>query len=716
MAGVKAEANVKVHDPDKPLAVDVPWLQTKQADIFAQVRLQAGQPQTLPHENEWEKSGKADTGGGHASSRSVRTVTLRIQGSKEEFSYPMETSTTVREAKQLLAYKFYIDTDSVQFVKKQGCSFRQMSDSDEMPRDVVVKGIKSFKRPWQKYDYPKAVIGCGHIGIKQAITFMDAGDEDFIIFDRMSVAGGTSWMYQANATSKLQTEFGAYHLPWRPTDPIPKDEFTSPWPSRNRLLDHFRRIVADYGISPYCRMSTNVKEMNIVFKAGAPKSGYDRWDGHVDHYCLTTEHLKAGRLKYGRLTEAEGDGAEDESIKVSAVAMYPGNLTLPRMVTYHGEESFEGQIGYGMFDEVDYDKVEGDDVAVIGHGAFAVENVRTCCEYGCGKAYLICRRKNIACPRVVSWMANRTLSPLSCKNFLDFMIPMYDMINVDPWSYYAVKGNKAGGGTLIEQKARFGIGDIYFLAIYMGKLEVVVDPGIKRLSKHCVHLEGGRKIGCKHILKLLGFTGELDVDNLMNVNDGLLGFWADGDARRTIVAEPVSVMATKMGATSFSPGARGWSDQTMYFFHYPQDLKPVRPSLPNHKVDYSDEGTIRPSYVVDARHGTSTGVAIGMFTRGLNEVDELAGVNKAVKHRLCHPAVKFLAAAKEDWDYYANRFLKEGYGKDKPYPEYPYRFENTKELIMKHMGDAQEPPLLSDVEDLKLSKSEISSLTKMFQQ
>merc|ERR1719343_1426748 len=113
----------------------------------------------------------------------------------------------------------------------------------------------------------------------------------------------------------------------------------------------------------------------------------------------------------------------------------------------------------------------------------------------------------------------------------------------------------------------------------------------------------------------------------------------------------------------------------IYFFHYPNDYGygvSMAGMLPKHSADMSDEGTPRPAYVVDARHGTATGMAVGMHTPHLGQEQSFDGIIKAVKHRLCHPVDKFLTAAKEDWDYYAQRFLAEGFGVDKPYPEYPY--------------------------------------------
>merc|ERR1712113_583728 len=72
----------------------------------------------------------------------------------------------------------------------------------------------------------------------------------------------------------------------------------------------------------------------------------------------------------------ETEGAES-TFNAGTICMFPGNLTLPRQETYKGEETFGGDIGYGMFNEIDYHKLEGHNVVIVGHGAFAVENIRT---------------------------------------------------------------------------------------------------------------------------------------------------------------------------------------------------------------------------------------------------------------------------------------------------------------------------------------------------
>jgi len=279
------------------------------------------------------------------------------------------------------------------------------------------------------------------------------------------------------------------------------------------------------------------------------------------------------------------------------------------------------------------------------------------------------------------------------------------MIDLDPWSYYAVTANEKRTTCQITQKARFGIGDIYFLTIYMGKVKVHLEPqGVKRVSRHEVHLGSGTKLPCQAILKLLGLVGEMDVDRLLRIKE-MVGFWVNGDCRRYCVAEPLSVMCSQIGGTSFSPGAYQWSMEGLYFLDFPWEWEGGPGSsgmLPKHAADMSDDASPRPAYVVDARHGTQTGMAVGMFTPGLAEVTQHNGFVKAVRHRLCHPIRKFLAQAKEDWDYYAKQFLDQGFGNDKPYPDYPYTIKVVKEIYAAHMQESGEPPLACDAEDLAL--------------
>jgi len=685
------------HDPDKPLGlgVETPTINWEQCKLMAGIGPSDEKKGLDPvvHNKDLRPEGAQEP------SQSWMSMTLKIIETGETLTMAVQTSTCAQEVAERIAFKLGMSPDDIHFVEKRGPSYRYLYGHEQVARTMTVRGIKSFSRQRTRYSDPRAIIGAGHIGLRMAMFLVERKDFDFVVFDRMFRVGGTSWMYQANSTSKLQTEYGAYHLNYGPDFEIPTN-FTTPWPSRNALLDHFQDVANRTGIMPYIRLNTNVKDVEVMNRPGfqGPASIA------VDKYGLTIEKMEAGRLKYGKVVESEVAG-EEEWFSACSICMFPGNLTLPRIEEYKGEDIFDGDIGYAMFNEIDYGKVEGENVTIIGHGAFAVENIRTCCEFDAAQIYLVCRRRNLACPRVVSAMANRSLSPLSNVRFMIAMEPMYKLINLDPWAYHSVTANEKRTTCQITQKARFGIGDIYFLSIYMGKVELIVEPlGVKRLTRHEVHLGSGRKLHCKAILKLLGLLGEFDIDRLLRIKE-MSGFWVNEDCRRYVVAEPVSVMCTQMGGTSLAPAAYTWSLEGLYFIDFPYDFAygpAASGMLPKHKVDMSDEGTPRPAYVVDARHGTQTGMAVGMFTPGLQEVEANAGFIKCMRHRLCHPTKKFLAQAKEDWDHYAKKMIEGGFGKDKPYPEYPYSHEVFKALYAQHKAESGEPGMPGDEEDLAL--------------
>lgn len=101
----------------------------------------------------------------------------------------------------------------------------------------------------------------------------------------------------------------------------------------------------------------------------------------------------------------------------------------------------EGYVEYAICDGVDYSRVTGSEVALIGHGAFAVENVRTCCEFGSKKIWMVCRRKNLACPRISSWLINQSKAFVNGVLYMRSTEPMYQLTPFDPWSYHSVNTN-----------------------------------------------------------------------------------------------------------------------------------------------------------------------------------------------------------------------------------------------------------------------------------
>lgn len=390
--------------------------------------------------------------------------------------------------------------------------------------------------------------------------------------------------------------------------------------------------------------------------------------------------------------DGTGDGRGDNigatgeacfEVNHSAVIMYPGNLTIPKRCYLKGEETFEGPVSYAVMNDFDYTLATGKQIAILGHGAFAVENLRTCLEHSCKKAYMVCRRKNLACPRVVSWFINQSLVPISGPLYMKSNLPAYEQIGFDPWSYYAVHTNEKRTAVTITQKSRFGIGDVYFLANAMGMLEVIEDE-ISRLSKGCVHLQSGRKLEVDVVLKLYGFNGNFDVDRVMNIKT-MFGWWPDEDFRRFIVAEPIGVNATNFSGTSFSPGIRAWVEQSAHFLWYPNDFQllihcgliPKHPAEPEHD---------RPAYVVDARHGSGTSIGVGAVIPAIGESGQISGYIKRQKQLECHPMKQFLDECREEWEEYGRMF--QALGAPRECPPYPYTYDIVQALLDEYEREA----------------------------
>ena len=88
----------------------------------------------------------------------------------------------------------------------------------------------------------------------------------------------------------------------------------------------------------------------------------------------------------------------------AAVVCINRRLGKPRQVTYPNEEYFSGAICYGMGREVEQINFEGTRVAIIGMGAFAIENTRTALERDALHVSIICRHIGGVCPLVIVYL------------------------------------------------------------------------------------------------------------------------------------------------------------------------------------------------------------------------------------------------------------------------------------------------------------------------
>lgn len=503
-----------------------------------------------------------------------------------------------------------------------------------------------------------------------------------------------------------------YHLQYDPECLVPKDMKT--WPTRDDLLDHFERVCRDFGLLGHIHLNTEVTRIDrINLKMLEPEASPRKY---VYKVSLKRPVLKkADPVSRGEEGEASakapavGDPLglgfdepeleeppdpeeiqppEDEDIQVldfSTIECYPGGLTDNLRMEFRGEDIFEGNIGYGMFDEFDYTSVTNSAVAIFGMGAFGVENVRTCLEHGASKVTIICRRRNIAIPRVVDWFINQSLYPPPAAMVLDAMKPMYNFLDLNVWDFYAVQANSDRTTATIRQKSRFGIGDFYFLATCYGKAETVVGE-IKRLRANDILMETSESVAAEHFIKVLGFKADPKIDKLFGTRE-MVGFFPNGDWRTWVCCEFPGIDAGRFGGTSLSPAAITNAEMMKWCINYPREMLALLDAnvLPRQKADSK---TGRPAYQYEPRAGAQISmVTIGSLP-GLAELPENGALLKRQKMLTAHPMEVYIDECANEWYDYCQMFQERG--DDRPFPTYPYTHEYVRELCNRNDREGKE--------------------------
>jgi len=600
-------------------------------------------------------------------SPSFTETTLTIYGTSESMTFPVQTCTRVADVKQAIATTCMVGVEELDFVVKTGCSSRKQLDYEEIGRKVTVKGIKAFKPTAHKWPHPIAVVGAGYNGIKTCIYYSKFNGDcsNFVCFDRNDKVGGYCWITAANKTSKLQTEIGSFHVWWGPE--FAKDAKQrcggwptqwEMWPKKPRILEHFHLAAKEYGMLDICKFKTNVAEIDIV----GQKEALDRY------YNLTVNKL---------------DGGEPFQQTCSVMYCFPGSMTRNRIIEYPGEDIFDGHIGYGMNDDMHYEQFTKANVAIIGNGAFAVENVRTACELGAIKAYIVTRRKNLPSPRVPCWFVHQGPIPTPGKLVLNMFKPMFDLSGMgDPWEYWSVHAPADRSRATIIQNSRFGIGDVTFLALIYGKCEYV-ESTIKRLTKNTLHMHNGQRLDDIHVIvKSLGLLGDHEVDRLHKMKE-VVGSFCGGDYRRVLQIDPTGMNAANFTTFSTGIGTYGNLNQMKYIHDYPKEFNRMvgmglMTQLPRNKAD---EKLDKPAYVTDVKFAMVGGIVIGgMAGSALAEQDAASGPYKYEMYHRAHGTDRLLKDAIEDWDKYQKEW-KAG-GSDHAYVPYPY----DKEMIKEYFG------------------------------
>mmetsp|Transcript_31763 Transcript_31763/g.69504 ORF Transcript_31763/g.69504 Transcript_31763/m.69504 type:complete len:1073 (+) Transcript_31763:60-3278(+) len=591
-------------------------------------------------------------------SKGYMEVTLKVPGNNlETLMLQLRRKTKVADLKAALSN--CLAAGNLEFVMRSQNRLIELQDTDAIVSLMWVKGIKSFKPESFTWPHPTMIIGAGYRGLKACMMFKKAGNSNFMCYERNDRLGGNFWLTTANKTSRLQTEIGSFHVWYGMVEEnlgLPDTQRWGIWPGKQEVLEHFQHAAEAYGVLPYIKFKSDVTKIDFVG---------DRNDFYM-HYWVSVKPVGKTVI-------------QDEWPRVSVIYSFPGGMTRNRIVEYPGEDQFGGHIGYGTHDDIGYDELPGSVTAILGHGAFAIENIRTCVEYRAKMIYLVTRRKNLSCPSVPCWFVNQAPTPVSADLLLDMLKPMYKMCKFgDPYSYSSVEDDKGMEASKITQSSSFGIGDVAFLAVAYGRCEIVEDT-VKRMTKNCLHLTSGKNLeGVTNVCKALGLVGDFAVDKLHRMKQ-MVGWYCDGDWRRVCLIDEPGISGSNFIDFSVGIHTNSWMEAQQYIHGHPREYydrlgQGFMQKLP---VNLANEKLEKPAYVCSSHHSQTAALVTETMFPKIGEQNALLGDYKYHMYHRTHGIDEILEEARASWDKYQETWKAEGFKHE--YIEYPYSRTKLKE-------------------------------------
>jgi thioredoxin reductase len=532
-----------------------------------------------------------------------------------------------------------------------------MASSQEAGEEYSWYLEESYKeRPPRQYEHPIVIVGAGMGGVSMALELERRGRGNYQLFERDCRWGGATWNDVANSTTKLQTEKGTYHARFLDFS-FGADATLKTWPPRDTVKAMIQKAAEEAGADQKTRLETSV---TAVKKVGDPLEN--------GHYVISIAN----------------PNGESEDIKASALVTCPGVFYLPKEIPMPGREKFGGYICNGSYDELNKSKLKDIEVAVIGHGGFTIENVRTCLEMGSTKVKIICLTRHFTGQRMTSWLVSGQVQPIPGTTLLKAFEVVYSKIGVDVWSHPEVETDAEHSYVMIKSSTSFGVSDVYFLACMYGLVEMFDKDEVKSLSHHCIHTKQGHDVPCQAIMKCLGSEPDPDVDEIFGI-DEIKGYWINGEPLRSIIVIAKGVAARNYGGFSVGPFFASACTTVRYAIDYPEDIMATMPNLPVHKAEKG-----HPAYYMTTHYTLMCGFLISQI-EGLSWQLQFVDKLKAIKTQEAHRMEEILEECATEWTMYINMFKELGsIPKDAEEIPYPYTKEIMDGLIKESVDNWEE--------------------------
>ena len=171
-----------------------------------------------------------------------------------------------------------------------------------------------------------AIIGSGFSGLGMGIKLKEAGEHDFVLFEKEGGVGGT-WRVNHYPGCACDVPSHLYSFSFEPNP-----QWSRMFAPQQEIKAYLERCADKYGILPHVRLNTEIKSL--------------RWDDARELWRFEDADVVSGM----------------------------GGLAIPAYPSIPGMESFKGKMFHSQQWDHDYD-LRGKRVAVIGTGASAIQFV-----------------------------------------------------------------------------------------------------------------------------------------------------------------------------------------------------------------------------------------------------------------------------------------------------------------------------------------------------
>lgn len=349
---------------------------------------------------------------------------------------------------------------------------------------------------------PILVIGAGLGGLTFARK-LKKKNIPVIVMEKNSKIGGV-WNNIANSTSKLQIDSCAYGFDC--IEQFSEDDlkWENIYPSTKEIIELSEQVKEELGNEIY--FNTTVETVEKI-------------DDDSYKISYSNDNIK-------------------KEIIVSGVAVFTGGLHTPQKYEFKNEGNFVGDIKYGIRGDLNHNQYKDKDIVIVGHGAFAIENMRTALEHGANHVTIICRKKNLVLSNVCNWIINSNENAVSMNDVVKIMRPFYEMCGLDIEDLETIK--QQDDDFVLNQKSVPAGSDIYFLAQALGKLTVKIGE-IAQINENSIITLDNEELKADIIIKCLGFKTDTTIISKMFGEDATInGLWINNDKNLMIYNDGIN--------------------------------------------------------------------------------------------------------------------------------------------------------------------------------